>query len=151
MKRGRNAKKTRGPAEQDLVRFGISIPADLLKKFDENLSEKNNQNRSEAIRDLIRDRLIQDAWSEGKGEQIATVTLVYDSSNSDVQRRLNEGKRAMGENLISGIQVRLGSTQELEVLALRGTASAIRNQAESLIGLKGILHGKLVMTTPSAP
>ena len=145
MKRGRT-KRARSGAEPELIRFGISIPEDLLKKFDQHLAHKNNQNRSEAIRDLIRDRLVQDAWTEGRGEQVATVTLVYDLQQADVQRRLGEAKRALGAHLLSAFHVRLGNSQELEVLALRGQASSIREQAESLLGLKGILHGKLVMT-----
>jgi len=148
MKRGRSSKRS---TEQDLVRFGISIPADLLKKFDEHLIERNNQNRSEAIRDLIRDRLVQDAWSEGKGEQVATVTMVFDNQNLDVQRRMAECKRNFGAHLISSMLVRLNGHQELEVVVLRGAASTIRSEAEGLLALKGILHGKLVMTTPGAP
>jgi len=145
MKRGRK-KSARVGAEPDLIRFGISIPADLLKKFDQNLAQKQKQNRSDAIRDLIRDRLVQDAWTEGKGEQTATVTLVYEAHNADVQRRLAEAKRSLGQHLLSALQVRISSTQELEVLALRGQASTVRNQAENVLGIKGILHGKLVMT-----
>ncbi len=145
MKRGRK-KSARVGAEPDLIRFGISIPADLLKKFDQNLSQKQNQNRSEAIRDLIRDRLVQHAWTEGKGEQSATVTLVYEVQNADVQRRLSEAKRSLGAILLSSFHVRIGSSQELEVLALRGQASTVRSHAENVLGIKGILHGKLVMT-----
>jgi len=150
MKRGRLSKRA---IEQDLVRFGISIPADLLKKFDEHLLERasQKQNRSEAIRDLIRDRLVQDAWSEGKGEQVATVTMVFDNQNLDVQRRIVECKRNFGAHLVSSMQVRLNGHQELEVVVLRGAASSIRSEAEGLLALKGILHGKLVMTTPGAP
>jgi len=149
MARSQTVKRGQAENDPDLVRFGISIPADLLKKFDEHLKDKNNQNRSEAIRDLIRDRLVQDSWSEGKGEQIATVTLVYDAQSSDVLRRIQESKRAMGTHLISGMQVRVGTRQDMEILALRGPAHTIRSEAESLLGAKGILHGKLVMTTGS--
>jgi CopG family nickel-responsive transcriptional regulator len=147
----RRAARGRQAADQDLIRFGISIPEDLLKKFDQHLLERHNQNRSEAIRDLIRDRLVQEAWSEGKGEQVATVTLVFDTQNPEMLRRIGDAKRAMGGHYISGIHVRLGGHQELEVIILRGPAGAIRTQAESILALKGILHGKLVMTTPSAP
>jgi len=150
MKRGRG-KRAQQSAEQDLVRFGISIPADLLKAFDAHLAVRKNQNRSEAIRDLIRDKLVQDAWTEGKGEQVATVTIVYDGQNPEFLRRLAEAKRAMGERLLSTMALRLSPRQELEVIALRGTASTLRTEAESLLGLKGILHGKLVMTSPDAP
>src|SRR4051812_47706897 len=105
MKRGR-AKRARSNTEPDLIRFGISIPADLLKKFDQHLAQKNNQNRSEAIRVLISERLVQDAWHEGKGEQVATVTLVYELQNTDVLRKLAEAKRSMGSHLLSAHQVR---------------------------------------------
>ena len=150
MKRGRKKRKTVG-TELELVRFGISIPADLLKKFDQYLSARNKQNRSDAIRDLIRERLVQEQWSEGKGEQVATVTLVYDGQGAEVQRALMESKRALGLHLLSCLHVRLGTRLEMEVLALRGPASAIRNEAESIRALKGILHGKVVFTTPTAP
>src|SRR5947209_7067092 len=110
MKRGRT-KRARGGAEPDLIRFGISIPDDLLKKFDQHLAQKNSQNRSEAIRDLIRDKLVQDAWSEGRGEQVATVTLVYDLQHGDVQRRLGEAKRALSTHLLSSFHVRLSANQ----------------------------------------
>ena len=150
MKRGRT-KRVRTDTEQELIRFGIAIPADLIKKFDQHLVDKKIRNRSEAIRNLIRDRLVHDAWSEGRGEQIATVTVVYDGQNADIQRRLIERKRELGAYLMAGMHVHLGLHQELEVLALRGPATSIRSEAESIMGLKGILHGKMVMSTPSAP
>ncbi|HEY3323128.1 MAG TPA: nickel-responsive transcriptional regulator NikR [Planctomycetota bacterium] len=149
MKRGQR-QRSRSVDEPDLIRFGISIPADLLKKFDAHLVQTNNQNRSEAIRDLIRDRLVQDAWQEGKGEQVATVTIVYDTQNVELQRRLSELKRSLATRLLSVMQVRLSAHQELEVIAMRGPATQIRSEAESLLALKGLLHGKFVMTTPGA-
>lgn len=150
MRRGRR-QSARGAAEAELVRFGISIPADLLKKFDQHLQDRKKQNRSDAIRDLIRDRLVQEAWSEGRGEQLATVTLVYDSQNGETQRALAESKRGLGLHLLSVLHVHLGPRQELEVLALRGPAPNLRSEAEAIRALKGVLHGKVVFTTPGAP
>ncbi|MGD0091885.1 MAG: nickel-responsive transcriptional regulator NikR [Planctomycetota bacterium] len=149
-KRGRKPRK-RGGTEPELVRLGISIPADLLKRFDLLLSARNKQNRSDAIRDLIRDRLVQEAWSEGKSELVATVTLVYDGQGTETQRALAEGKRALGMHLLACLHVRLGPRQEMELMALRGPAASIRTEAESIRASKGILHGKVVFTTPSAP
>ncbi|MCY3020597.1 MAG: nickel-responsive transcriptional regulator NikR [Planctomycetota bacterium] len=150
MPRGRR-KGARAEAAAELIRFGISIPAALLKKFDQHLLEKNQQNRSDAIRDLIRDRLVQVAWSDGKGDQVATVTLVYDGQSSDVHRRLAECKRAMGTHLMSVLHVRLSPRQELEVLVLRGPVTNVRVEAEGVLAVKGILHGKPVLTALTAP
>ncbi len=148
MKRGR-AKKIRSE-EAELIRFGISIPGDLLHKFDAHLSQHKNLNRSEAIRDLIKDRLVQSEWQDGRGEQLATVTLVYTSKDPDCPRRLVDAKRALGARLLSSTQVRVSDSQVLDVLVLRGVATTIRSDAESLVSTKGLSHGKLVMTTPVA-
>ena len=79
------------------------------------------------------------------------MTLVYDGQSAEFHRALNESKRALGLHLVSALHVRLGPRQELEVLALRGPASAIRSEADSIRSLKGILHGKVVFTTQAAP
>lgn len=146
MKKSKTAKKPKESADADLIRFGISIPEDLLKAFDTLISEGKKQNRSEAIRDLIRERLIQETWAQGKGEQLATLTLVYDNRSPEFQRRFNEAKRGFGAHLVSSLHTPLKSSHDMEVLALRGPATAIREQSEALLALKGILHGKLVST-----
>ena len=150
MKRVKTSKRQKPAPDQELIRFGISIPATLIKKFDQHLSQRQNQNRSEAIRDLIRDRLVQDSWTEGRGEHLATVTLVYESQSLDFQRRLLEAKKALGVHLLSTMQVHLAPHQELEVLVARGPANTIRAEAESILALKGVLHGKVVMTSATA-
>jgi len=146
MKKSKTIKKTKESAEADLIRFGISIPEDLLKAFDNLISEGSKQNRSEAIRDLIRERLIQESWVQGKGEQLATLTVVYDNRSPEFQRRFSEAKRAFGTHLISTLHTPLKASHDMEVLALRGPAAAIRTHSETLLALKGILHGKLVST-----
>lgn len=149
MDRKRRKNRTRDSAEAGLVRFGISIPEDLLRKFDELLGERNNQNRSEAIRDLIRERLVQDAWAAGKGEQVATLTLLYEHQNADVQRRLADTRRALGTLFLSAQHMRVSAQHELAIVVLRGSADGIRGQAEAVLGIKGVLHGKMVMTSAS--
>lgn len=147
MRRGRR----KAVREKELIRFGISIPADLLKKFDQHLEAKDKQNRSDAIRDLIRDRLVAEAWTEGKGDQIATLTLVYDGQSPDMLRRLAEGKRALGAYLAATIHSRVSTHQDVEVLVLKGPVANIRSGAEAALGVKGLTHGKLVMSAPAAP
>lgn len=149
MKKSKVSKKSKESSDADLIRFGISIPADLLSQFDALLSNGKDQNRSEAIRDLIRDRLVQEAWNSNKGEQVATLTIVYDNRGTDFQRRLHEAKRAFGERLISTMHTPLGEGNDLEVLALRGPSAQLKVQADALLTIKGILHGKLVASSAS--
>ena len=82
---------------------------------------------------------------------MATLTLLYGSQNGDVQRRLAENRRAAGALFLSSQQIRVGPQHELAVVVLRGTADALRGQAEDMLGIKGILHGKMVMTSASIP
>ncbi len=147
MKKNRTTKRNRAVVEDHLTRFGISLPRELLVKFEAMLDKKKLSNRSLAIADLIREGLVQDEWSEGKGEQVATITIIFNSQGSDILRRLGDCKRALGNNLLSTQHVRLSAQEDLEVLIVRGPGSALRAQAESLIGMRGILHGKMVMTT----
>ena len=73
-----------------IERIGISLEEDLLKQFDKLIEQKGYQNRSEAIRDLIRDNLVQRAWSESDGseERVAVATLVYDHDSSSLAQKL---------------------------------------------------------------
>jgi CopG family nickel-responsive transcriptional regulator len=146
MKKSKPAKRARETEEADLIRFGISIPEDLLNAFDTLLSERDSQNRSKAICDLIRERLMQESWTQGKGEHVATLTVVFDNRSAEFQRRYLEAKRAFGPHLVSTLHTPLKPSHDMEVLALRGPSASLRAQAEALLALKGILHGKLVAT-----
>ena len=131
---------------EEMVRFGISIPRTLLKQFDAVLSGKTSNNRSEAVRALMREHLAQDIGSSGKGPQAATVTVVLESQNLEAHRRFLEHCREMGGLLVSNLQVRLTAREELQVLVLRGAGAEISMQAKRILGLKGILLGKLTLT-----
>ncbi|MGO9569040.1 MAG: nickel-responsive transcriptional regulator NikR, partial [Desulfomonilaceae bacterium] len=74
----------------DLVRFGVSIPDDLLDKFDVLIAEQGYTNRSEAIRDLIRNRFVEDEWSRSEEDVVGTVTVVYNHEQSELAQKLTE-------------------------------------------------------------
>jgi CopG family nickel-responsive transcriptional regulator len=131
----------------ETVRFGISIDSGLLERFDTVVEEKGYVNRSEAIRDLIRDALVEQAWEAGEEEMVGTVTLVYDHHVHDLSERLTEYQHDHHEQIISTLHVHLDHHNCLEVLVIRGTAYSVKRLADALIGVKGVKHGKLVMTT----
>jgi len=131
----------------DLIRFGVSIPDDLLGKFDVLISEKGYTNRSEAIRDLIRDRLVEDQWSESESEVVGTVTVVYNHEQSDLAQKLTEIQHKKHDLIVSAVHVHLDEHNCLEVLIMRGNAGEMRKAGDLLISTRGVKHGKMTMTT----
>jgi len=131
----------------DLVRFGVSLEDSLLKDFDRLIEEKGYTSRSEAFRDLIRDFLVQADWSKLSGEQVATLTLVYNHEYREITDRLTDMQHDTPGLIVCSTHVHLTAHTCLEVLVLRGEAVAIRDIADKLIATRGVQHGKLTMTT----
>lgn len=131
----------------DLARFGISIDQHLLERFDELITRKGYVNRSEAIRDLIRNDLVEDSWQTGEAETVGTVTLVYDHHTRDLSDKLTEHQHSHHDAIVSAMHVHLDAHHCLEVVVVRGTADKVKRLADELIGTKGVKHGKLVTTT----
>ena len=132
--------------EPNLTRFGISIPNKLLKKFDTLIDEKGYTNRSEAIRDLIRNFLVEEEWG-GAGEVVGSLTLVYDHDIRGVTDKLTEMQHHYHGNIISSMHVHLDEHNCMEVLVIVGSVESVKNIASSLVASRGVKHGKLVMTT----
>lgn len=131
----------------ETIRFGISIDDKLLKSFDHLIEEKGYLNRSEAIRDLIRASLVESKWEKGDDETVGTVTLVYNHHVHDLSDKLTEQQHTHHDQIVSSLHVHLDAHNCLEVLVVRGKAWEVKKIADELIGVKGVKHGKLVMTT----
>ena len=131
----------------EAARFGVSIPPKLLQRFDQAIGELGYANRSEAIRDLIRDRLVELDWEAEETETVGTVTLVYDHHTRELTEKLTELQHRAHEAVISGMHVHMDAHNCLEVLVVRGRGRDIKHLADRLISTKGVKHGKLVMTT----
>ncbi len=129
-----------------LVRFGVSLDHHLLDDFDRVIARKNYTNRSEALRDLIRDNLVGQEWDEDK-ETVGTITIVYDHHVHDLTDKLTDIQHHYHRLVLSAMHVHLDHDHCLEVLVVRGRGSQIRKVADILIGTKGVKHGKLTATT----
>lgn len=128
-------------------RFGVSIPDELLVKLDKLAKKKGYANRSEAIRDLIRDRFVDEEWSSVSGEVVGTVTLVYNHHAHDLSDKLADLQHSHFKNIISTTHIHLDEHNCLEVLVVRGKSRKVKEIADRLISTKGVNHGKLVMTS----
>jgi CopG family nickel-responsive transcriptional regulator len=131
-----------------LERISLAIDKDLIERFDGLLKRRRLGNRSEAVRDLIRARLVEDE-STGAGPYVASLTLVYDHVQRELSNRLvSAGHRhAHGATVLSTMHVHLDGDLCLEVMALEGRPDDLRHFADHLIGLKGVKHGQLVLSS----
>lgn len=130
-----------------LKRFGVSMEEDLLERFDALCSNKGYLTRSEAIRDMVRDQLVEDELQRGSTEAVGTLTLVYDHHHRDLQEKLTDYQHHYLDAIVSALHVHLDAHQCLEVVILRGKTKDVKRIGDGLIAAKGVKHGKLVITT----
>lgn len=134
----------------ELSRIGVAIDASLLNKFDELIGHRGYTNRSEAFRDLIRDALVEKSAERPDSIVVGTLTLVYDHHVRLLSEKLTEMQHRNFHAVLSTLHVHLDHDNCLEVLVLKGKASAIQRLADSLISTKGVKHGRLTITTTGA-
>ena len=130
----------------ELVRFGISIDSKLLTKFDAQIEKKGYKNRSEAIRDLIRDNLVEEEWDKDQ-ETVGTITIVYDHHTPDLNQKMTHIQHSFTGEIKSVLHIHMDHHNCLEVLVVQGQGHLVQSLADKLICLRGIKHGKLTMTT----
>lgn len=128
------------------ARFAVSLDRELLESFDRVIEDQGYSNRSEAVRDLIRDKLVAQNWDQ-EGEAIGTITLIFNhhlySLSDDVTSKQHEHHSL----IISTMHLHLDQDNCLEIIAVRGDGEKIRELADALISIKGVKHGKLTLTT----
>lgn len=129
-----------------VIRFGVSLEKSLLEEFDKLIKRKGYANRSQAIRDLVRDLLVREAWEAGEGEVAGTITIVYRHDAYGVTRKLTELQHEFLGRIVSSLHVHLDEHHCLEVVVARGSPEEIRKIADTLISAKGVLHGGMVAT-----
>lgn len=132
---------------KEITRFGVSLPTDLLGKFDREIDRMGYGNRSKAIADLIRDSLVGKAWEAGKGQVVGVVTLVYDHHTSKVVNKLLELQHEADLTIYSTMHIHLDHRSCLEILAIRGKPRDVKAFADSARSVRGVEHSGLMATS----
>ncbi len=127
-------------------RFGVSLEQDLLEIFDRHIAIEGYANRSEAIRDLIRDHLIQKRISNSHEEIVGVVTLLYDHRTHRLGDLLADMQHKAQVRINASLHVHLDEHKCLEVIVIRGESQEVHGVAGRLIATKGVENGKLVTT-----
>ena len=130
----------------DLARIGVSLEHDLLEWFDAAISKKNYDNRSEAIRDLIRDQMVAEEIDKNK-VVVGTLTVVYDHHRPNLTEKLVEAQHRAGGRVLAATHVHLDHHNCLEVIIMKGRGGELRDLASGILSLRGVKHGQLVVTS----
>jgi CopG family transcriptional regulator, nickel-responsive regulator len=131
----------------EIVRFSVSLEADLLAQFDRYCEQQQLATRSEAIRQLLRETLTTHAWETDCRDAVGTLTLVYDHHRAQLRDHLTQLQHDHTDLVISTLHAHLSHALCLEVIVLRGPAAKLQKIAAQLRGLKGIYRGELVMAS----
>ncbi len=130
----------------ELIRFGVSLDKELLGKFDGLIKAEKYPNRSEAFRDLIREKLVKEEWM-GQKEVAGTITLVYDHHKRDLLNSLVDIQHDFHHLIIANQHIHLDHNNCLEIIVVKGSPEKIQKLADRLRSAKGVKHGQLTATT----
>jgi CopG family transcriptional regulator, nickel-responsive regulator len=130
----------------DLCRFGISLPRELVERFDRLIGVKGFPNRSKAIGDLIRRELVREEWTGG-GEVAGAITLIYNHHRRDLLGKVTDVQHNFQKHIISTQHIHLDHDNCLEIVAVRGSPRQAQKLTDALKALKGIKHVTLSMSS----
>ena len=131
----------------DLMRFSVAMPESLLMRFDALVAKRGlAKNRSEVIRDLVRDALIEEECSIPGEEVMGTLTIVFDHHAGDVREKLDSIQHEYFGQIVTSMHVHLDAHTCMEVIILRGESTQIQTVSNMILGTKGVTHGNLTMT-----
>lgn len=129
-----------------LKRFSISLEDNLLDSFDAYIQAQSYNNRSEAIRDLIRKSLVRQAW-ESDNNVMGVITLVYDHHQHQLQEKVTEVQHDFHHHIVSTTHVHMDHNNCLEVIIVRGKSQEVQDLADRLTALRGVRDGNLAMSS----
>jgi CopG family transcriptional regulator, nickel-responsive regulator len=134
--------------EQELMRIGVSLPENLLTKFDDIIAHRGYSSRSEGIRDAIRNYIIHYEWmSDIQGDRVGVITIIYSHSQRGLVDNLTDIQHDFGGVIQSSLHVHLDQDNCLEVVVLKGEGKDVKKAAERMMALKGVKHVKLNTTS----
>jgi len=135
----------------DIIRFGVSIDEVLLKNYDRYITDRGYVTRSEALRDLIRDALIQNKIENKPNlNALGSLTLVYDHHAKKLLQEMADIQHNFHSLILSVMHIHVNHNNCMEILALNGVVSNIVDLSNKLLSLKGVKNGKLFLTLPSS-
>ncbi len=128
-----------------LTRFGVSMEENLLKQFDDMIISKGYPSRSEAVRDFIRDSLLQEKWTLGDEMVAGTILLFYDHHSTNLVNEMMNIQHDYHEMVLTSTHIHVDHNNCLELIVVKGKSKLLKELSDKLIPLKGVFYGKLTV------
>ena len=128
-----------------VARFGVSLENELLEALDVYVQNNKFPNRSQAIRHLIEKNIVETKW-KCNNEVAGAIILTFDFNKNDILTKITEIKKIWISEILSSQQFYISTHKTLEIIAVKGPSSKLTELSDALIGIKGIEHGKLIMS-----
>ena len=132
---------------EKVTRIGISIEPELLEKFDELIEKQQYSNRSEAVRDMIRQYLVAEDWDKGIGTVVGSITITYNHDSSGVVEKLAKVQHKHNEIIHCSSVVRLDDKTCMEVITAQGSSFELNELADAIKSIKGVKHAELAKSS----
>lgn len=129
----------------ELTRTTLAIEKGLLAKFDRWMAHHGYTNRSEAMRDLVRQALVQQEWSDPMAKVVATLSIIYDHAAHTLAQELANLQHEDHHAILCSQHVHLDHDRCLEVIILRGSTQSLRRIADAIIAMRGVQAGELTL------
>jgi CopG family nickel-responsive transcriptional regulator len=135
--------------KKQVSRFSVSVPPDLLRKFDEHIQRSGYRNRSKAIQDAMQSLITESKWlCEKMGRGVGAIAMIYDHEVKGLEGELTDVQHHFEEIINSSMHVHLDTETCLEIIAVNGKASDVRDLAQELKMKRGVKQLKLAIVTP---
>jgi len=130
----------------DTIRFSVSLPGNLLEELDLRVTSRGYASRSELVRDMIRERLVEDAWQAGE-EVVGVLVITFDHHQRELAQKLIDIQHNQGVHVLCSTHVHLDHHNCLETIILQGHPPEIEHLAAGIGGLKGVKFARLTRTS----
>lgn len=128
---------------EDIIRFSVSLPKQLLNELDNKVSTQGYASRSEFTRDLIRDKIVRDSWEMGDGDLIGVLSIIYDHHQNELLNKMTRLQHDSEIEVVCSTHVHIDHHNCLEIIVLKGQANGIRSFSDKIAGLKGVKFAEL--------
>ncbi len=131
--------------QDNTIRFSVSLPQELLEEMDRKIDANHYVSRSEYVRDMIREKLVEEKWA-GREEVVGVLTIIYDHHQHELAQKMIDIQHTYLINVLCSTHIHLDHHNCLETIVIKGEGIRIEEISNDIAGLKGVKFSRLTRT-----